>query len=98
MVNAYDVGDLVRVQGSFTNAAGAAVDPSVVTTKVKTPAGVVTTYTYGVDAQLVKLATGIYYVDVSATTSGDWHYRFSSTGDGQAAGENKFYVKESAFG
>ena len=97
MVNAYDVGDLIRVQGAFTNAADVAVDPAAITAKVKTPAGVITTYTYGVDAQLVRASTGIYYVDVSATTTGDWHYRFASTGEGQAAGENKFYVKESAF-
>jgi len=97
MINAYDVGDLVRVQGAFTNAADVAVDPTAVTAKIKTPAGVVTTYTYGVDAQLVRSTAGTYYVDVSATAAGDWYYRFASTGDGQAAGENKFYVKESAF-
>ena len=96
MANTYHKGDLVRCTGTFTNAAGTATDPDVVKASIRSPS-TTTTYTYGTDAELVKSATGIYYVDVSASASGVWWYRFFSTGTGQGAGETHFVVDESKF-
>lgn len=96
-MNTYDVGDLVRCTGTFTTAAGAATDPTVVGCKVLPPGGTVTTYVYGTDAALVKDSTGVYHVDVSGTVAGYWNYRFYSTGTGQAAGEEAFSIAASAF-
>jgi hypothetical protein len=96
-MNSYHVGDKVRCTGTFETAAGTDTDPSAVFFKVETPSGTETTYTYGTDAALVKSATGIYYVDVSITEAGTWHYRFYSTGTGQAAGEESFKAKDSFF-
>lgn len=99
-VNTYDLGDLVRCDTSdtpFTNTAGTVIDPAAVFFKVKDPNGTVTTYTYGVDAALVKSAVGTYYVDVNANVAGTWYYRFYSTGSGQAADENSFTVATSQF-
>jgi len=93
----YDVGDVVRCTGTFTTAAGVATDPTAVNFKVRTPAGTVTTYVYGTDAELVKASTGVYTVDVPLTTTGTWAYRFYSTGTGQAAAEATFWVEQSAF-
>jgi hypothetical protein len=92
MASSYDLGDLVRVSGAFTNSAGTAQDPTVVKASVRTPAGVVTTYTYGVDAGLVKDSTGNYHLDVSAAEIGWYYYRWFSTGTGQAADEGWFEV------
>jgi hypothetical protein len=97
MSNTYDYGDLVRVTGTFTTAAGVATDPTAVLCKVRNPAGTVTTLTYGTDAALVKSGTGVYYTDVSASAAGIWHYRFYSTGTGQAANETYFQVGASEF-
>lgn len=97
MANEYDKGDKVRVTGTFTDSAGTAVDPDVVRFVVRNPRGVETTYLYGTDAALVKSATGIYYVDVSADVEGKWYYRYYSTGSGQAAGEGSFTVAFGAF-
>jgi len=97
MASEYDNGDLVRVTGTFTNAAGAAVDPTAVLFKVKAPNGQTTTYTYGTDAALVKESTGVYYVDVNANQSGKWRVRWYSTGTGQAATEDFFTVRDSDF-
>jgi hypothetical protein len=94
--NAYDVGDLIRCTGTFATAS-VDVDPSAVFFSVKAPSGTETDYTYGVDGQLVKSATGIYYVNVSATESGMYKYRFYSTGTGQAASEGQFRVRASFF-
>lgn len=88
----YDYGDLVHCRGVFTTSAGVATDPTAVLFDYKTPAGVKTTLTYGVDASLVKSATGDYYVDVNANAAGTWYYRFYSTGTGQSASEDSFCV------
>lgn len=96
-MNSYHVGDKVRCTGTFETAAGTDTDPSAVCFAVKTPSGTETTYTYGTDAALVKSAVGIYYVDVSITEAGTWHYRFYATGTGQAAGEESFKVRDSFF-
>ena len=97
MANPYDKGDLVRVSAAFTTAAGAALDPTVVKCQVQTPAGTATTYTYGTDAALVKDSTGAYHLDIDAATSGEWCYRWYSTGTGQAAAEGRFSVTAGEF-
>lgn len=92
--NTYDQGDLVRVRANkFTDADGVAIDPATVKVSVKTPAGTVTTLVYGTDAAVVRTATGQYELGVDANASGFWHYRWFSTGTGQAAGEKRFYVR-----
>jgi hypothetical protein len=96
-MNQYSMGDLVRCSASFATSAGTPMDPSAVLFQVRDAAGIATTYTYGTDAQLVRSATGNYYVDVNANRVGTWHYRFYSTGTGQAADEGSFRVKDSWF-
>lgn len=97
MANQYDNGDLVRVSVVFTDSSNANVDPTVVKVSVKTPAGVTTTYTYGTDAALVKDSAGHYHLDIDASASGTWHYRWFSTGTGQAAAESFFVVNAGNF-
>lgn len=92
--NTYDLGDLIRVSAPFTRVSNnAAVDPTAVYLIVTNPSGVSTTYTYGVDAIIVKDSTGNYHADLDANASGDWYYRWKSTGTGQAAEENQYYVR-----
>ena len=93
MANTYRMGDDVRCTGTFTDSDGAAIDPATVIFSVKDPSGNVDSYIYGVDAEVVKSATGVYYVDVDADESGDWWYRFHSTGTGKAAEEDRFVVE-----
>lgn len=95
--NSYDVGDVVRVTGAFTNSAGTATDPTTVKHKFTTPAGVTTTYTHGTDAQLVKDSTGNYHVDIDVTAKGKWRYRWEGLGSGKSALEGYFEVRESYF-
>jgi len=95
MANTYDLGDGITFTATFT-VSGANTDPTTVLFKITTPDGVTTTYTYGVDAELVKSATGIYYVDYVTAQSGEHKYRFAGTGV-PAATENIFNVKQSYF-
>ena len=92
MANTYDVGDLIRISGSFDNSAGVAIDPATVTLEIKAPTGTVSTCTY-VGEDITKDAVGRYHGDVDITVSGAWHYRWSSTGTGQAAGEDHFIIR-----
>ena len=97
-MNTYNKGDVVRVKGSFLDPDDNPLDPDVIYLQVKTPAGVVTNYTYGIGATVVKESTGVYYADINANASGVWRYRYYSTGNGQAANESRFVIEVSAFG
>lgn len=94
----YDIGDLVRVSGAFTNNAGAAMDPTIVTVKIKHEADDASTYVYGTNPEVIKDSVGNYHVDVNANAKGTWFYRWAGSGTvGQSAGEGLFVVKESHF-
>lgn len=95
-MNSYDKGDLIAIEGRFTNAAGVATDPTTVTCHVKSPAGT-TTHVYGASA-IVKDSTGVYHLDVSLTVSGQWWYRWEGTGAVEQSDEASFIVEASAFG
>lgn len=97
MANTYDIGDVVRCSVAFTNAAGTAIDPSVVRAKIETPLGVETTYVYGTDAEVVKDSTGNYHIDVEPDAPGIWKYRFEGATSNKGAGETTFSVRRSAF-
>lgn len=97
MANTYKKGGLVRCTGTFTDSSGDAIDPTSVFFSALSPGGTQTDYTYGTNAELVKSSTGVYYVDVNANASGDWYYRFYSTGSGQAANETRFVIQSSQF-
>ena len=92
------IGSLVRMSATFTDSAGAAIDPSVVRFKIRLgAAGTVTTYVYGTDLQLVKDGTGLYHVDWAAGSGGTLHYRFEGAGTATAANEDKFVIDPGRF-
>jgi hypothetical protein len=92
--NIYDLGDLVKVTAAFSNKqTGEAIDPDVISVSIKTPAGVLTTYTYVADASLVKDDIGQYYAMVNANEPGFWKYRWWSAGFGQTAKEKEFKIR-----
>jgi hypothetical protein len=93
----FDYGDKPRLTGTFEQADGTDIDPTKVFFKFTDPSGTTDTYEYGTDAELVKSATGIYYVDVDCDEVGVFRWRFYSTGTGQAAEEGWFVVEPSWF-
>lgn len=85
----YYVGDLVNLQGTFTDTtSGALVNPTTVTMAVKAPDGTQTTPTP------TNVSTGIYHYQQSATQAGVWTWKMVSTGTGQAANRGSFEVDE----
>lgn len=69
------------------------VDPSTLTFMFEKPDGVVTTYVYGVDAELVKDATGKFHVELTLDQAGTWIWRQESIGIVTAT-QGKFRVGE----
>ena len=91
----YDIGDAVRVTGTFTDADGVATDPTTVTGKYKDPSGNETT-----DESPTNSATGVYYFDIEIDESGKWLYRLEGktvTPSNQGAAEGSFQVNASNF-
>lgn len=96
-INVYTKGRLVRFSAVFRNAAGTAADPTGVTFKVRNPAGTLTTYVYGTDAELVRDSTGNYHVDYTVNASGEWHSRWEGSGAVVTAEESQLLVAPSGF-
>lgn len=91
--NAYFIGALVRVTGTFTDVNLTLVDPTIVRFKYRKGGSSTTvTLVYGVDITLVRSGVGVYYVDLNADTAGTWPYRWESATTYQAACEGQFNV------
>jgi len=99
-MNSYDCGDQVILEGTFTVATtGALIDPTNVFFQYESPTRPVTrvTWQFGVDPEVTNPSTGVYQVTLTTDATGDWYYRFYSTGTGTGAGEGAFNVKSSRF-
>jgi len=96
-MNAYHVGQQVRVWVRFVSYEGDATDPTVVMLKYVSPAGSPTTLTYDEDLSVVRDAEGEYYAEFIANVPGTWRYRWESSGAITAAAEGSFQVLRSAF-
>ena len=97
-VNLHDVGDNVRVTGTFTDNAGDLTDPGAVFGQFRFDTqAAATEYEYGVDVELVKDSTGVYHFDIDTTgfAGRRCYYRLYSTGPGQASEEYLFKVEQS---
>jgi len=96
---AYDKGDLVRVAVLFENDSEVATDPTAITFNWKIgKTGSTTTYTYGVNVELVKDSVGNYHVDLTINSDNTTYYvGFYGTGTIVAADENLFHVNKSYF-
>jgi hypothetical protein len=92
----YQIGDMLRLQVSFTDADGAAVDPTTVTLTVLEPDANETSYTYGA-AEVEKESTGVYYYDLTVDQAGIHFFRWSAGGAYVAVDEGSFKVSKSNF-
>lgn len=95
-MNSYTLGTQIRLSATF-EVSDTPTDPTAVTFKVRVPAGTITTYVYGVDAQLVKASTGVYYVDYTPAAEGIHAWRMAGTGACVGAAEQQFVVPEGLF-
>ena len=91
----YAPGESVHVTAAFS-VEGIAADPGNVSITFQRPDGSTTTWEYGVDAGLdagiVKSATGSYYADIPVQDEGVWAYRFVGTAPAPGSAEGWFTV------
>ena len=93
MTNIYDRGDIVRLTATFTDLSGSPSDPSAIVLRIKQPDTSIVVHNFPGD--ISKSATGVYFYDLPINESGDYFYRYESTGTVQAAGESLFHVYKS---
>jgi hypothetical protein len=95
MTDAYYLGQLVRTSTTanpFKNTAGAPADPTTVKLVVRRPNGAETTYTYGVDALVVRNGAGDYRADLDGNQVGQWLCAWRGSGAVQATIEDDFFI------
>jgi len=93
-------GSTVRITGEFFDNEDVDTDPTTsVTFKLRSPAGVETSYVYGTDGEVQKQSTGNYTADIYVDEGGRWLYRWQAeTGDSiSIAGEGNIVVQGSTF-
>lgn len=92
------VNGVVRVGIHFEQEDGTDVNPTTVSVKVRSPSGAETTYVYNTDDEVSQVDTGDYYLEITPTEAGRWHYRWYTTGSSTTAVlEGDFLVQHSAF-
>lgn len=90
-MNRYDIGDLVKIQGTFTDTAGVPTNPTTATLRVHKPDGTLDIYT---GAQLSSGGNGIKYVEITPALAGTWLYRWEGTGAVTTVEEAAFVVRK----
>lgn len=94
----YYVNSPIRLSISFLEDDGDDVDPTTITLKTRSPAGVEASYVYQTDDEVQRVSAGHYTGDVTPDESGRWRYRWESTGTGKTiAQEGVFLVQASVF-
>lgn len=93
----YDIGDIVEYTATFTTLDGDPIDPDVVVFSLKVPAGTVTSYTFGSDADVVQASAGVYVLTSPELAASGVHWcRVDGTGP-YAAAERPVGVRSSRF-
>ena len=95
-MDVFNFGQRIRAEASITDGDGAAADPSGgVFVVVKEPRSPSVTYEYNTDPEVIKDATGEYYIDLTLSASGVWALRWYTEGDlVVSSGDIRFRVRE----
>ena len=90
MSDPVDIGDCVKVEVVWTNAAGRVADPTDTVASLRKPDGTVASIAGG---SINHDGTGRYSTDILPDQSGEWWVRFVATGAVIAAEEVSFRVR-----
>ena len=93
MPNTYDIGDSVTLTASIAaTSGGMMIDPTSLFLTVKWPNSTVGSWGY---PDFSKVSTGHYTFNINCLNlSGNYWYRWSSTGSGQAAEVKNFLIRD----
>lgn len=89
------IGEVAKISVAITDSNAIASDPSALRLKVKSPAGTLTTYVFGVAAELVKDSIGNYHANILMNEVGKWAYRWEADAPNAGANEGLITVKKS---
>lgn len=82
----FPLGQTVRVRATFEDPDTLVlVDPNTVTFKVRAPNGVVTTKTYGVDAEVIKESVGKYLYRLTLSQEGTYRWKWTGVAVNETA-------------
>lgn len=90
---AKDVGDSIRLNGPFTDIAGADADPTAIVLTIKEPDGGVVTKNWPTPADITKDGTGKFHFDFAITKAGRHIVNWTGTGAVATAAEQEFYAR-----
>lgn len=93
MTQSYDIGDAPRLAVAFTDYADVEADPTVISFVMTEPDGVITTFIYLTDVELVKDSTGNYHLDYPITKAGRHLFKFVGTGAVVSTQTSEFYAR-----
>jgi hypothetical protein len=99
MPSTFDIGDVIRVTGTFTDTGGIVGDPTTVNLLYDTPTSVApttatrTSTSIGAVGGITKASTGVFEYDITTTGQGLYEWRYTSTGSLAASGESWFSVR-----
>lgn len=80
-ITVYEVGDVVRLNGTFTNVAGTLADPSGLVLRVLPPNGTLESSTLGTGTAIVDgTGTGYFYSDYTIAQIGRHYYWWVASG------------------
>jgi phospholipase/lecithinase/hemolysin len=92
-MNKHDVGDSIRLTGTYTDTATNLTDPTAVRILLKPPGDLLATAYTTASGDVQKTTSGTFYLDYTATGGGVFEWRTAGTGTIVAAGEGAFYVR-----
>lgn len=99
MIKEYTIGNAPRCFGEHRDFNGDLENPDTAKVKVLKPDGTETEKIYLTDAEVIRVSTGLFYMDVATTMPGTWAYQWHFTkGTAAALAEHKFKVLPSLFG
>lgn len=97
MTSTFKIFNLIRLTALFKNAIGAPVDPTGITLRLLPPGGVLQTYVYGTDIQVIRESIGLYSFEFEPAVSGEFEYQWRGTGACIAMDETSFTIAPSSF-
>ena len=98
MSDEFIVGETVRLSVSVTAADGETLaDPDVLRLKTLRMGDVVQVYLYGTDAMIVRDSIGQFHADIPLPLSGDWYYRWETSGPITGVAEGALKVRSTRF-
>lgn len=86
-----------RVEVEIRNFSNVYTDPTQLVFTIEEPDGTHTSYTWGIDSEIVRSSAGRFYIDWDADQVGQHKYIWQANGAIQAAIGGSFNIKEPNF-